>query len=222
MRKKGERKKGPWKNKAKKSSLSPSFFLFSLSPFPSPYSFLTDPQAPPDVGPRHPPQPDLPLDDLRAEDRHEDLEDAERRRDERRGRDGDRGQEAPCFPQEAEREARGGEDAGQSQRRGRDGAGDRRPAGDLPQRAGPAGAAAAGEGEPPRFEVIPSPRVPRPERGSLSRGEAGEGEAEGREEGQGDDRDGGLKSLKGGGEEVKASEQESGWGGWGLDASSQL
>jgi hypothetical protein len=28
--------------------------------------------------------------------------------------------------------------------------------------------------------------------------------------------------LKGGGEEVKASEQESGWGGWGLDASSQL
>ena len=124
--KKGKKKRGRFFS----LSLSPHLHL----PLSQPYNFLTDPQAPPDVRPGDPPKADLPLNGLGAEDRHEDLEDAQRRRDEDRGRDGDRREEPSGLAQQAERQAHGGQHAGKHQRRGGDGPGDRRPVGDLPQR----------------------------------------------------------------------------------------
>ena len=189
------RKRGVEKNGAKKKNYLIHLSLSSLS-LPPQIFLLTDPQAPPDVGPRHPPQADLPLDRLGAEDGHEDLKDAQRRGDEHRRRDGDRRQEPAGFAQKAEREAHGGQHAREHQRRGRDRARDRGAVGDLPQRRGavfPVGR----KGQPPRAKVVRSPRVPRPERGALPGGEAGEGEAEGGEEGQGDGGDGGLKKRGG-------------------------
>jgi hypothetical protein len=185
----------------------------SLSLSLPPKLLLTDPQAPPYIRPGDPPQAYLPLDGLGPIDGKQHLENTERRRDQHRSRDRDGRQKPSCFAQQAEGQTDSGQDARQHQRRGRDGARYRRAVGDLPEPPRGGGAAAIsvrGEGEPSGFEVVPPPRVPGPEGGPFSRREAGEGEAEGREEGQGDGRDGGLEREKEEGEEGRGKEERGG------------